>query len=181
MPTKVMTVIARVALAAGLASVSGCGSSPVAVLPVLSAPSDPYEALAFYEGIWTLLREEHKGYRETCSWLAGGGRRHIVCRSSVQTADGPRESLGVYNYDEAKGEFVYHGFDARGSVYIERGHRIRNGFVYTSEKGRGADRVRTRFTIVEGEQGRVNTVNEKARADGPWVVDEKLEYVRTRP
>ena len=104
-----------------------------------------------------------------------------MCRSSVQTADGPRESLGVYNYDEAKGEFVYHGFDARGSVYIERGHRIRNGFVYTSEKGTGADRVRTRFTIVEGEQGRVNTVNEKAKAAGPWIVDEKLEYVRTRP
>ena len=181
MPTKMTTVIARVALAAGLASVSGCSSWPTADLPALSEPSDPYEALAFYEGTWTLLHKEHKGYREICSWLAGGGRRHIVCRSSMQTADGPRESLGVYSYDEAKGEFVYHGFDSRGSVYIERGHRIPNGFVYTSEKGRGADKVRTRFTIVEGEQGRVNTVTEKARADGPWVVDEKLEYVRTRP
>lgn len=181
MSTRTTSVISRVALAAWLAAVSGGASLQAADVPVASKSSDPYEALSFYQGTWTLLDKKHEGYTETCSWLAGGGRRHIVCRSSVTTAGENRESLGVYSYDEAKSEFVYHGFSKPGSVYIERGKRIANGFVYTSEQGAGADRVRTRFTIVEGEHGRVSTVNEKSTADGPWVVDEKLEYLRTRP
>lgn len=181
MSTRMTIVIYRVALAAWLAAVSGVASLQAADLPVASKSSDPYEALSFYVGTWTLLDKKHEGYAETCSWLAGGGRRHIVCRSSVTTAEGSRESLGVYSYDQAKSEFVYHGFNKPGSVYIERGRRLPQGFVYTSEQGTGVDRVRTRFTIVEGEPGRVSTVNELSKADGPWVVDEKLEYLRTRP
>lgn len=181
MSTRMPIVIYRVALAAWLAAVTGGANLQAAELPVASKSSDPYEALSFYEGTWTLLDKKHEGYAETCSWLAGGGRRHVVCRSSVKAAEENRESLGVYSYDEAKSEFVYHGFNKPGSVYIERGHRIPKGFVYTSQQGTGADRVRTRFTIVEGEHGRVSTVNETSKADGPWVVDEKLEYLRTRP
>jgi hypothetical protein len=39
--------------------------------------------------------------------------------------------------------------------------------------------MQTRFTIVEADDGHVNTLNEVSKAGGPWVVDEKLEYVRT--
>ena len=180
-PIKRSVVIGRVALVAWLASVSGSAPSQAADLPLPSEPLDPYEALSFYEGTWALLGKGNEGYRETCSWLAGGGRRHIVCRASVQTAEGPRESLGVYSYDETKGEFVYHGFGSRGTVYIERGQRIPGGFRFMSERGTGADRVRTRFTIVEAAEGLVNTVSETAKPDGSWVVKERQEYLRTRP
>jgi hypothetical protein len=180
MPTKMAIVICRVALAAWLASVSGCSNSQSEDLPSPSERSAPHEELAFYEGTWTIPDKEHESYRETCSWLPGG-RRHIVCRARLQTADGPRETLGVYSYDQTRAEYLYHGFGARGSVTIERGQRIPKGFHFTSERGTGSDRVRTRFTIEEGTQGRVNTVSETAKAEGPWIVEEKLEYLRTRP
>ncbi|MEO6363868.1 MAG: hypothetical protein ABIO71_11605, partial [Caldimonas sp.] len=142
--------------------------------------SEPHEALAFYEGTWTSLDKKHEDLQETCSWLAGG-RRHIVCKTRKQTATGPRETLGVYSYDEAKGEYVAFTFSVRGAVIIERGQRIPSGFHFTSENGTGADRVRTRFTIVEAAGGRVNTVVESAKGEGPWVVEEKRVYLRTRP
>jgi hypothetical protein len=181
MPTKMTSVICHVvALAAWVALVSGCANSHSADLPSPLERSEPHAALAFYEGTWTILDKEHEGYRETCSWL-DEVRRHIVCRARVQKADGPRESLGVYSYDQARGEYLYHGFGSRGVIMIERGQRIPNGFHFTSERGAGADRVRTRFTIVEGAQGRVNTVSETSKAEGPWLVDERREYLRTRP
>ena len=124
--------------------------------------------------------KKREGFRETCSWLPEG-RRHIVCRARVQRAEGAVEALGVYSYDQTKGEYLYHGFGSRGGVTIERGHRIPDGFHFTSERGTGADRVRTRFTIVEGAQGRVSTVSETSKGEGPWVVEERVEYLRTRP
>jgi hypothetical protein len=170
----------RVALFACFGAVSAFANSQPANPRSPAEPSDPHEALVFYEGTWTLAGKAPEAYRETCSWLAEG-RRHIVCRSREQTANGPREHLGVYSYDESKGEYLYHGFGASGSILIERGQRVPSGFHFTSERGTGLNRVRTRFTILEAEQGRVNTVSETAKADGPWVVGERLVYLRTRP
>ncbi len=93
------------AFATWLVSVSGWANSQPAALPSPSERSEPHEALAFYEGTWTILDSKHEGYRETCSWLAGG-RRHIVCRASVQTASGTRETLGTYSYDPTSGEYL---------------------------------------------------------------------------
>jgi len=180
MPTRSPIVIFRLAVAIGLASVSGFSNSQSAESSSPAERSEHHEALAFYEGTWTIPDKQHEGLRETCSWLAEG-RRHIICRSRGQTANRPWESLGVYSYDQTRGEYLYHGFGSRGSVYIERGRRIPNGFIFTSESGAGADRVRTRFTIAEASGGRVSTVTETAKADEPWVVKERVEYLRTRP
>jgi hypothetical protein len=167
-----------VVLVAWFASVAVSARSQPADSP--SARSEPHEALAFYEGTWTPQGKKLGRYRESCAWLTGG-RRHVVCTARADTANGPVESLGVYSYDPTRGEYLYHGFGSRGAVSTERGQRISNGFRFVSESGVGADRVRTRFTITEGAPGRVNTVNEVAKADGPWVVEEELEYLRTRP
>lgn len=179
-PTAASTVIRGIALGAWLASGSGHVSSQPASSSSPSERSEPHEALGFYEGTWTILSSKREDFRETCSWLAEG-RRHIVCRARYQAAEGPREALGVYSYDPTQGEYLYHGFGARGGVSKERGQRIAKGFHFTSERGTGADRVRVRFTIEEAGQGRVNTVSEKSKADGPWVVEETVEYLRTRP
>jgi hypothetical protein len=172
-------VIYRISLAAFLAFFGVGVSSLTADLSSPSERSEPHEALSFYEGTWTILGKEHETVRETCSWLAEG-RRHIVCRGREQTAKGPREWLGVYSYDQANDEYLYHGFAPRGSVSTERGRRIPKGFVFTSERITGADRVQVRFTIEEGQHGHVSTVTEVAKPGGPWVVEEKLEYQRTR-
>lgn len=179
-PTPAASTIRRSVLAAWVASVSGIANSQPATLPSALERSKPHEALAFYEGNWTILDKRNEDVRETCSWLAEG-RRHIVCRSRGQTAKGPWESLGVYSYDQTLGEYLYHGFGLRGAISIEKGKRIPNGFLFTSESGTGADRIRTRFTIVETASGRVATVTEEAKAGEAWVVTEKLDYLRTRP
>lgn len=180
MPPRIALLTCRVALFACLVAVSAFANSQPADSRSPAEPSSPHEALVFYEGTWTLMGKAPEAYRETCSWLAEG-RRHIVCRSREQAASGSREHLGVYSYDESKGEYLYHGFGASGSILIERGQRVPSGFHFTSERGTGANRVRTRFTIVEAEQGRVNTVSETAKADGPWVAGERLVYLRTKP
>jgi hypothetical protein len=168
-----MPTTLRAALAAWLLAVSGCANTQ----PSPTERSEPHEALAFYVGTWTTSDPK---FQETCSWLPES-RRHIICRARVQTASGTRESLGVYSYDQTSGEYLYHGFGSRGTVMIERGRRTPNGFHFTSERGTGTDRVRTRFTIEEAAEGRVNTVTETSKADGPWVVDDRTDYLRTRP
>jgi hypothetical protein len=153
------------ALAAMLASVSGC--------------SDSHEALALYEGSWIALGKQYENNREVCTWLPEG-RRHIICKSRDKTGDVPRESLSVYSYDAVKREYVYHGFRADGSIESQRGQRTPTGFLFASDEGIGAKRLRTRFTITEGVDGHFHTVSETAKGDGPFVVDSKIEFVRTR-
>jgi hypothetical protein len=163
----------RATVAAWLVAVGGCAN----MQPSPPERSEPHEALAFYVGTWTT---SDPMFRETCAWLPEA-RRHVVCRARVQIPGGNRESLGVYSYDPTSGDYLYHGFGSRGGVLIERGRRIANGFHFTSERGTGAEHVRTRFTIEEGADGRVNTITERSRADGPWVVEQTLQYLRTRP
>jgi hypothetical protein len=180
MSKYVSTMIRAFALATSLLSVSGWANSQAATSPPPTERSEPHEALGFYEGTWTVSDSKHEGYRETCSWLAGG-RRHIVCKAHVQTASGTRETLGTYSYDPTSGDYLAHSFGVSGGVITERGQRIPKGFVFRSERGTGADKVQVRFTIEEAAQGHVNTVTETASAGGPWIVEEKLEYLRTRP
>lgn len=176
-PTDRSIGICRVAIAACLALVAASAvSQPARLPPVLS---DPHEALAFYEGTWTLL-DGKEGFQETCSWLAGG-RRHMVCTARGQTANGPGETLGIYSYDPTTGEYQFHGFAASGAVVKERVQRHPKGWVYTTERGTGAARIRTRETLEETVEGRVSSVHETAKGEGPWVIDRKVEYLRTRP
>lgn len=178
-PTDLSAGIRRGAIAALLALAGGCAISQPALS--LAVRSEPHEALAFYEGTWTLLDgKPEKSFRETCSWLAEG-RRHMVCRARWQTANGPRESLGVYSHDPSTGDYQFHGFSASGAVVKERVQRRPKGWVYTTERGTGAERVRTRETLEETVEGRVSAVHETAKDEGPWVVDRTSEYLRTRP
>jgi hypothetical protein len=180
MPTYVSTVALRVTFAAWLLAVSAGASAQPAKPPSPMERSEPHEALTFYEGTWTILEDkEHASYRDTCSWLPEG-RRHIVCKARAQTPNGPIEALGIYSYDQASGEYLYHGFNAGGRVSIDRGQRTPTGFLFLKEAGTGADRTRERFTLEEQAGGRVIAVTETAKADGPWVVDDRTIYLRTR-
>ncbi len=178
-PADITTGIRRVMLAAWLSLVGGCAvSQPAGLAPVRS---EPHEALAFYEGTWTYLDgKPEQGFQETCSWLPEG-RRHMICRARGQTPNGPRETLGVYSYDPPTGDYQFHGFSANGAVVKERVQRLAKGWIYTTERGTGAERVRTRETLEETVEGRVSSVHETAEGEGPWVVDRKVDYLRTRP
>ena len=181
MPANMSVVIRLVALAAGLASVSGCANSQTVGSTSPSQPSEPHEALAFYEGTWTHLDgKPEEGFRERCSWLAEG-RRHMVCRARWKTATGARETLGIYSHDPATGDYQYHGFAASGAVVKERVQRHPKGWLYTTDHGSGPERMRTRETLEQTAEGRVKAIHETAKGEGPWVIDGTVEYVRTRP
>jgi hypothetical protein len=63
---------------------------------------------------------------------------------------------------------------------------VRVGQIYFGDVARrwvrftSALTVRTRTTLEEAAHG-LNTVTEAATVEGPWVVEERLEYLRTRP
>jgi hypothetical protein len=162
MQMRSIPIVMLCILAAG-SSISNAADSPSPLIPL-----EPYESLAFYEGSWASLAKDRAGVQEVCAWQPGG-RRHSICKSRRPTPEGTRESLGVYSFDARRGEYVYHGFGARGGISFEHGQRIPGGCQFFSEEGAGADQTRTRFTI------------EESKAGGPWVVIEKVDYVRTRP
>jgi hypothetical protein len=154
-------------------------SSPI--LAQTPPSPNPRDALAFYEGSWAVAGKINDDEREeTCSWLSGN-KGHIVCRASRKVAGEIHETISFYSYDETSREYVYHWFGREGDIFVERGQRIPNGFQFSSEEGSGTDKVRSRFKITEAEGGRVHTVEEKSKAGGPWVVEKKTDYIRTRP
>ncbi len=140
--------------------------------------SEPHEALVFFEGTWSV--PGRSGWREVCSWLPEG-RRHIVCKPRWETAKGTAEGLSVFSFDEANGIYQSHVFKANGRLAVENGRRVPGGFQFESESGAGAERVRERLTLQDAADGRVGAVTESAKGDGPWVLERKTEYVRTRP
>ena len=138
----------------------------------------PHEALAFFEGTWTTSDAKPEDeFSETCAWLPAG-RRHMVCRSRWKTAAGPREGLSIFSHDERTAEYLYHGFRPGGAVVVHRGLRLPDGWSFTSERGEGEERVRTRVTIGRVAEGRFSFHIETARADGPWATGARLEYRR---
>lgn len=108
-------------------------------------------------------------------------RSRAVCKARWPFSDGALEGSSVYSCDEQSREYLYHGFKAGGWVSIDKGQRIPGGFRFLKEYVEGTDRVRQRFTIEEGVAGRVTTVLETAKGDGPWVIEDKSDDLRTRP
>jgi len=166
----------RVALATWFATAVGCAYAQPAITP--ATPSDPHEALVFFEGTWTTSDATPEDEsRETCAWLAEG-RRHMVCRSRWRTTDGYREGLSIFSYNLASGEYQYHGFRSSGAVATQKGQRLPKGWLFTSDRGDGKDRVQTRVTIEKTAEGRFSFVSETAKGSEAWQATPKFEYIR---
>lgn len=176
MHTKEKVLLRRTVVSLGLAAVCGCTLSQPSSSP--ATPSEPHEALAFFEGTWTTSDSTPEDdFKETCAWLAEG-RRHMVCRSSWRTETGRRDGLSIFSYDLASNEYRYHGFRSGGAVVTHKGQRLPNGWLFTSDRGAGADRIQTRVTIEKTAEGRFSFLSENAKGDSPWVMAAKFEYVR---
>jgi hypothetical protein len=143
-----------------------------------ATPSAPHEALAFFEGTWTTSDSTPQDdFKETCAWLAEG-RRHMICRSSWKTEAGRREGLSIFSYDPSSDEYRYHGFRAGGSVVTHRGQRLPKGWLFTSDRGTGDDRLQSRVTIERTAEDRFSFLSESAKGDKSWSLGAKFEYVR---
>lgn len=146
-----------------------------------SDPSAPHERLGFFEGKWTTADSTAEdGFREECAWLAEG-RRHMVCRSRWNTASGPREGLSIFSYDSAAGEYVYNGFRAGGAHVTQRGREQNGRWLFHSERGHGADRVRQRVSIEPNAAGGFDFLSESAKGDEPWKEGARVVYKRLAP
>jgi len=139
-------------------------------------PSPAHEALAFFEGKWTIEeRPAEQGLVETCAWFPAG-RRHMVCHSEWLAASGPREAVSIFSFSPSDSTYLYHGFRASGSVEALRGHRTADGWEFGSEAGVGATRQRSRVTITRLGARRFRLVAESAIGDGPWQVEGTETY-----
>ena len=143
-----------------------------------ATPSEPHEALAFFEGTWTTSdATAEDDFRETCAWIPES-RRHMMCRSRWRVEGGRREGLSIFSYDPSGGEYMYHGFRAGGAVVTHKGQRLPKGWSFTSDRGTGSDRLQTRVTIEKITQDRFSFLSESAKGDNPWRVGAKLDYLR---
>jgi hypothetical protein len=143
-----------------------------------SEPSAPHEKLRFFEGTWTTSDSTpEQAFRESCAWLPEG-RRHMVCRSRWKTVAGPREGMSIFSYDPATGEYVYNGFRAGGAHVTQRGSEEDGRWVFRSESGKEAERVRSRVTIEPNQQGGFAFLSEVSAGVGPWKEQARFTYVR---
>ena len=149
-----------------------------AAQPVPIEPSAPHERLRFLEGTWTTSNSSpEQAFRETCAWLPEG-RRHMVCHSHWKTATGPREGMSIFSYDAATREYVYNGFRAGGTYVTLRGTEEKGRWVFQSESGKGAERLRSRVTIEPSQQGGFNFLSEASTGDEPWKEQAEFAYIR---
>jgi hypothetical protein len=140
--------------------------------------------MAFFEGTWELepggfpasiAREA--GRRETCSWLAGA-RRHILCRTSRESASGRRDSIYVLSYSEHDKKYVaWFAFpDGQNLLY----HGTLDGDRWIMELQPTAlvpSRLRLRTTVTPTERG-MRFVEEGSKDAGAWEVGEDYRYKR---
>jgi len=152
------------------------GAAQAAPTPMTPLPE--HEALAFFEGAWTIEeRPVDEALVETCAWLPAG-RRHMVCRSTWRSSSGPRESWSIFSFSATDSSYLYYGLRAGGAVEPMRGRRVADGWEFASEVGVGPARQRVRVTITRLEALRFRLVAESAVGDGPWTVEDTEHYVR---
>ena len=143
-----------------------------------STPSSPHERLAFFEGTWTTSdATPEDDFIETCAWLPEG-RRHMVCRTRWKSAAGAREGMSIFSYDAAAGDYRYNGFRPGGAWISQRGLPTERGWQFTSERGEGAARVRTRIGIEPAASGEFRFRSETSTGDGPWTAGGDIVYRR---
>ncbi len=103
----------------------------------------------------------------------------MICRSTWQTATGPREGMSIFSYNAVDSTYLYYGLRAGGLVEPMRGRILPNdgGWEFIAEKGTGKDRVRERVTITRIGPRRFRLVAESATGDGAWKTDGTQTYL----
>lgn len=175
MSRRILALIA-VLLAATLTP-AAAQLQPPRGLPDSSAPGDPYQALSFFEGNWTISGlPAGTRFDESCTWLSGM-RRHLVCRSRTESASGVREGLGVFSYRAADGTYVYRSYDPNGEVDVLEGRPVGDGWQFSSTSGSGAAQRRTRITITPAGERSFTFAEETSVGGGSWQARPSVRYV----
>ena len=181
MPRNVSSLLI-VALAC-LASSAGAQLQPprglpgTAPAPTPPAAADPYQALSFFEGHWTIAGlPAGTRFDEACAWLSAV-KRHLVCRSRTETANGVQEGLGVFSYRAADGRYVYRSFEPTGDVSELEGRLLGDAWHFTGTSGTGPAQRRTRLTITPGGERSFRLAEEISTGNGPFQARPEVLYV----
>jgi hypothetical protein len=179
MPRFAPTLLAAALTAT--APLAGAQLQPPRGLPGTTVPpADPYQALSFFEGSWTIAGlPAGTRFDEVCQWL-GAARRHLVCRSRTESANGVQEGLGVFSYRAADGVYVYRSFDPNGEVDVLEGRPAGDNWVFSTPASAAAQR-RTRMTITPGGERSFTLAQENAVGNGPWQAQPLVRYVPAVP
>lgn len=149
-------------------------SPPSAPAPI---PADPYQALSFFEGNWTIAGlPAGTRFDEACTWLAAV-KRHLVCRSRTESASGVQEGLGVFSYRAADGRYVYRSFEPTGEVSELEGRLLGDAWQFTGTSGTGPTQRRTRLTITPGGERSYRLAEETATGNAPFQARPEVLYV----
>jgi hypothetical protein len=149
------------------------GASP----PPAAPAADPYQALSFFEGNWTIAGVP-AGVRfdESCTWLSAA-KRHLVCRSRTESSNGVQEGLGVFSYRAADGRYVYRSFEPTGAVSELEGRLLGNTWQFTGTAGSGPAQRVTRLTITPGGERSFRLTEEVSTGGGPFQPQPDVHYV----
>ena len=141
------------------------------------AAADPYQALSFFEGQWTIAGlPAGTRFDEACAWLSAV-RRHLVCRSRTESANGLQEGLGVFSYRAADGRYVYRSFEPTGEVSELEGRLLGDAWHFTGISGIGPAQRRTRLTITPGGERSFRMAEEISTGNGPFQARPEVLYV----
>jgi hypothetical protein len=144
-------------------------------------PADPYQALSFFEGNWTIAGlPAGTRFDEACNWLATT-RRHLVCRSRTESANGVQEGLGVFSYRATDGMYVYRSFDPNGEVDVLEGRLVGDNWLFSGTSGTAAAQRRTRMMITPGGERSFTLTQETAVGNGPSQPQPPVRYVPAAP
>ena len=152
-----------------------------------ATPSPAHERMKLFEGTWVPEPDaDLKGgakrsttLQETCAWL-GGGRRHMVCRTSyhVEGYSLPRESMYILSYREADSTYIAHFAFAGGDNLVYHGRLEGDRWILNLQPTPllpANKRLREIITVVpEG----LRYVEEQSVDGGPWTITE--DYRRRR-
>lgn len=147
-------------------------------MPSPKEPTPAHERLRFFEGTWTTTDSKPEdAFRETCAWLPEG-RRHMVCRWRMNTTSGLREGMSVFSFDSKTGRYIYSGFRASGAFVSLNGEEHNGLWLFTSDQGVGAARLRTRVVIKPRSDEGFDFRSETSTGDDPWADSASVVYKR---
>lgn len=157
--------------------------------PDPAMPSPAHERMNVFEGTWVPeadpnLKRDGKPstpLQEICAWL-GGGRRHMVCRTSytVDGYTGPRESMYILSYRKADSTYIAHFAFPQGDNLVYHGRPDGDRWVMNLQPTPllpANTRLREIITVVPGG---LRYVEEKSVDGGPWTVTEDYRRRRIR-
>lgn len=136
--------------------------------------ADPYRALAFFEGKWTIKGSEST-YRETCEWFQN--RRFLICRAEDSEGGSADWTMSIFGYSRDKQAYTHTAFPSSGAQRTIQGWVDGQTWTFTGESQAANETHRSHVTITPTENGFVFR-REVSTNGRPWERKQEYTYVR---